>query len=178
MYEKSSLELIYANFISLLQKNPKEEDLQKFIEANPVLLHQYPAKRLFTKPRILTRYTADFAILTPTKELVLIEIEKAETSIATRSGSMASGLSHAIDQVKDWIIVADEHRLALLDSLNIRKEDVSKIYGVVIAGRDSSCEAHNLRKIKCGNWGNVTVQTFDDLLYSLSALIKSFAIQG
>ena len=60
-----------------VSKDPREEQLQKFIEDNPTKLHQFAAPRLF--PRTLTFFTADFGLVSPQKELVLIEIERAGT---------------------------------------------------------------------------------------------------
>jgi hypothetical protein len=70
----------------LLNSDPLEEILQRFIEHNPILLHRFPAQQLFFKPSILSRFNADFAIVTPEKELVLIEIERASTRLLRSNG--------------------------------------------------------------------------------------------
>lgn len=36
-----------------------------------------------------------------------------------KDGGVAAPLSHAFDQVRDWLHTVDEHRLAVLDSLKI-----------------------------------------------------------
>ncbi|MBT5550388.1 MAG: DUF4263 domain-containing protein [Nitrospina sp.] len=170
-YELSSLKTISINFLELLESNPREELLQQFINENPVLLHQFPSNKTFVKPPILTKYFADFGIVTPQKELVLIELEKTSTRLLKKNGDTAADLNHAFDQIRDWLHEADEHRLAFLDSLNIEKSEVSAIRGVVIAGRDKGNDAEDLRKLKGMDRGKITMLTYDDLLISLDILI-------
>lgn len=172
MYEKTSLESTRTAFAQLVSRNPREELLQQFLDENPILLHQFPAERILPKPPILTSYVADFGIVTPQKELILIELETTTTRLMKKNGGIAAPLSHAFDQVRDWLHEVDEHRLAVLDSLKIDRDDVSLVRGVIIAGRDSGYDARNLRKLKGADWGRVTFLTYDDLLFSLDALIR------
>jgi hypothetical protein len=137
-----------------------------------LLLHQFPAERLFPKPPILTFFFADFAVVTPQRELILIELEKTSTRLLKKDGGVAADLSHAFDQVRDWLHTIDEHRLAVLDSLKIDREQVSIVRGVVIAGRDIGYDAHHLRKLKGTDWGRVALLTYDDLAFALDVLIR------
>ena len=172
MYEKSSLESIRTTFSQLVSRKPREESLQQFIYENPILLHQFPAERIIPKPPILTSYVADIGIVTPQKELILIELEKTTTRLMKKDGGIAAPLSHAFNQVQNWLYDVNEHRLAVLDALDINRDDVSVVKGVVIAGRDSGYDARNLRKLKGTDWGRVIFLTYDDLLFSLDALIR------
>jgi hypothetical protein len=172
LYERSTIETVRSTFAEVLQSAPKEEFLQKFLEENPILLHQFPSVRLFSKPPILTFFVADFALLTPNKELLLIELEKTTTKLMKKDGGLAADLSHAFDQVRNWLHVVDEHRLAVLETLKIARDEVSSIRGVVIAGRDAGYDAHHLRKLKGADWGRVLLFTYDDLLFALDALVS------
>lgn len=172
MYERSSLETLRTNFAELLHSNPKEERLQQFLETNPILLHQFPSFRLLSKPPILTSYFADFAMVTPNKELLLIELEKTSTKLMKKDGGLAADLGHAFDQVRSWLHLVDEHRLSVLDSLKIDREEVSTVKGVVIAGRDIGYDAHNLRRLKGEDRGRISFFTYDDLLFALDVLIR------
>jgi hypothetical protein len=174
LYEKSSLETMRHEFGLLLNKKTNEEALQQYLSDNPILLHQFPATKIFKKPLILTDYVADFGIVTPSKELVLIELEKASTRLMKKDGDMASDLNHALDQVRNWLHVADEHRVALLDMLKIPRDEVSSVRGVVIAGRDSGYDAQKLRRLKGTDFGRTKLLTYDDLLFAISALIDQF----
>lgn len=172
LYERSSLETILTEFRELLNGEPREEALQKYLENNPILLHQFPSDKLYFKPPILTSFKADFAIVTPNKELILIEIEKGTTRLLKKDGGEAAPLRHAFDQVQSWLHVVDEHRLAVLDSLGIDRESVSSVRGVVIAGRDTGYDAGHLRRLKGIDRGRVSFLTYDDLGFSLAALIR------
>jgi Domain of unknown function (DUF4263) len=155
LYEKSGLENLRVEFVNLVNGDPPEESIQQFIEKNPILLHQFPSERLFLKPQILTRFKADFGVVTPQKELVLIEIERASTRLLRNDGGQHADLTHAIDQVRRWLHEANEHRQALLDSLEIQREMVSRVRGVVIAGRDAGNDASQLRRLKGSDLAHV-----------------------
>lgn len=51
-YERSALDSLRIEVISLLNTDPREEVIQQFIEKNPVILHQFPSEKLFSKPPI------------------------------------------------------------------------------------------------------------------------------
>lgn len=174
LYEKSSLQLIRGEFASLIESGCKEEELQQFINGNPIILHQFPSVRILPKPPITTAYKADFAIVTPQKELILIELERATTRIMKQDGGTASELTHAFDQVKDWLYEFGDHRVSILDGLSIDRHEVSSLKGVVIAGRDVGYDARELRKFKSKDFGGIIFLTYDDLLFSLDALISNF----
>lgn len=174
LYEKSSVENLRLEFLNLVNRDPLEEDLQKFIEENPLLLHQFPAEKRFFKPQILTQFKADFAIVTPQKELVLIEIERASTRLLKSDGGQHSDLTHAIDQVHNWLGVTCDHLLAVLDdSLHVSREMVSTVRGVVIAGRDLGNNASHLRGLKARYRGEIKFLTYDDLAAALATLAQS-----
>lgn len=173
LYEKSALRNILNDFNVLLNHNPREELLQQFLQEHPVLLQQFAAERLFFKPSILTFFKADFAILTPQRELLLVEIERAGTKLLRRDGDEAADLHHAFDQVHRWLQVVSEHRAAVLDTLGLDSKSVSSVRGVVIAGRDKGYDAQQLRRAKGVDRGQVRFYTFDDLAFSLGALIRS-----
>lgn len=171
-YEQSSLVTLRSQFLELLDSNPAEESIQIFLNRNPVLLHQFPSLRVIAKPPILTFFIADFAILSPSKELIFIEIERASTRLTKINGDRHSELNHAVDQVANWLHVIKEHWISVLASLNIDSKEVSAIRGVVIAGRDRGHDAMHLRRLKGLDLGNVTFLTYDDILASLDSLIN------
>ena len=156
----------------LLDSHQREEVFQKFIEDNPILLRQFPAEQILLKPPILTFYNADFAVLSPQRELILIEIETPDTRLLKKDGDQAAPLTHAIDQVQRWLGVMDEHRVAALASMKIDAQMVGNIRGVVIAGRDRGTDKDHLRRLKGMLSGRISFLTFDDLAASLAALIE------
>jgi hypothetical protein len=171
LYEQGAIQNAHTQFLRLLDQSPAEETLQKFIEANPIVLHQFPADKIFFKPAVLTFFKADFAVLTSRKELILIEIERTKTRLMNKNGDAAGPLNHSLDQVRNWLHVIDEHRVAVLASLGIDR--VSAVSGVVIAGRDRGYDSEHLRRLKGIDRGRISFMTFDDLAFSLWALAEN-----
>ena len=93
-----------------------------------------------------------------------------------KNGGIAAPLTHAFDQIRNWLHVANEHRLAVLESISIEKDEVSSVRGVVIAGRDSSCDKKHIRKLKGIDWGKISFLTYDDLLFALDILIRKMYV--
>jgi hypothetical protein len=120
----------------------------------------------------LTRYIADFAILSPQRELILIEIEPPKVKLLRKNGDHAASLTHAVNQVQNWLQVASDHRNAFLSELKLDVGAVGTIRGVVIAGRDKGYDGAHLRQLKSVFSGNIIVLTYDDLLGSLTTLIE------
>jgi len=132
------------------------------------------AHRLIPKPKILNKYVADFAILNQRKELVLIEIEKAETRLLTKDRQIAAELQHAVTQVTNWIQEVNDHKAAVLSSLHIELREVAVIRGIVIAGR-SPVEDEDARSLRRAFSGDVDFYTFDDLLRDTTEIIRRVA---
>lgn len=173
LYEKDALETIVNDFIKLLDSNPLEEPIQKFIEDNPILLHQFSPQQIFYKPPILSKYKADFAVVNQKKELILIEIEKLGKPILKKDGGKTADLQRPFTQVEDWLFSIDRHRDAVLDGFNLNPSDVSKIRGIVIMGRDNECNEEHLRKLKWIDHGRTDFYTYDDLANALITLIRN-----
>jgi antiviral defense system Shedu protein SduA len=172
LYEAGVIANISLEFRELLNGDPVEEVLQKFIERHPILLHQFPAVQLFYKPSLLSQFKADFGVVTPQKELILIEIEKTTTRLLNKNGGRAADLGIAFDQVRSWLHVTDDHRLAVMDDLGIDREMVSTVRGVVIAGRDGKFDPKHLRRLKAGDGGRISLLTYDDLARGMFSLAE------
>jgi hypothetical protein len=162
-YQRSKLESLCTGFAQLLDRNPSEEEVQKFIEENQVLLSSFGARRIFRKAPILTRYKTDFALLTHNKELILIELERPGIRLMTKTGGVSAELQHPVDQVKDWLHLSEDHKGAVLAGIgNLTLADVTKIQGVVIAGRDKGYDPEHLRHLNWMDFGsNIRVMTYD-----------------
>jgi hypothetical protein len=172
LYQEATLNNVRLELLKLIDKKPREESIQQFIQENPIVLHQFPSEKIFFKPPILTKFKADFCIVTPQKELILIEIERADIRLLKKDGGEAADLRHAFDQISGWLHVVDEHRLAVLDALGINREQVSQVRGVVIAGRDKGCDAEYLRRLKGLDRGRISFLTYDDLAFGLLSLAR------
>jgi hypothetical protein len=172
LYEESAISSIRDKFEVLLAQGPPEEEIQKFIEDNPILLHRFAADRIIPKASILAKYKTDFAIQSKTGELFLIEIEHSRHKLLLKNGGRTAAFNHAFDQANDWLRLAATHRVACLDMLGIKHDAVSAVRGVVIMGRDRDHDAAQLQQLKGTDFGQIAFYTYDDLLGGLGSLIN------
>ncbi|MBU1206396.1 MAG: DUF4263 domain-containing protein [Proteobacteria bacterium] len=172
-YERDALDTIRTNFCALLDQKESEEILQKFLEENPVLLHEFSPSLIFFKAPLLSFYKTDFTILSHAKELILIELEKPHTQILKKDGGVHSDLQHAFDQARNWLHTSDEHRLAVLECIRLDQKQVGSVRAVVIAGRDVENDPEHLRKLKGIDFGRIKFLTYDDLLGAFDALLRA-----
>jgi len=173
-YEKTAIEQSCKEFLKLINSNSAEEVIQKFLEANPIFFHLFLAQKLIFKPPILTRYVADFGVLNNRKELLLIEIEKPNLRLLKQDGGVTAVLQHAADQVRNWRQVFDDHRATALSLLDLGLNDVAQVRGVIIAGRKPSDESKE-RVLRSISWPNIEMFTYDDILRSVTEMIRQVA---
>jgi len=174
LYEQTALEEWCRQLLKLIEANTKEEELQDFLESHPIFFHVFMPKRLFFKPPILTKYFADFAVLNSRDELLLVEIEKPQLRLVKKDGDISAPLGHAFHQVRTWAQVLNDHRVAALDAIGLKFDEVAKVKGVVVAGRKPSDEK-KLRLLRAVSTAEIELFTYDDLLNSVTELIKHVA---
>lgn len=169
-YAHSQLLEIAAQFLSLLQKEKKEEVVQKFLEHNKVLLARFHAQRLFIKPRILGKFNADFAVLDSQGVLTLIEIERPTLRLFKKNGHLRSEFNHAYEQVQDWLDEVLRHRAAVIEGLGLNADQVLSIRGCVVAGRAKSEKREHLRRHLSQPRQGIDFLTLDALADSLVSM--------
>ncbi len=174
LYETTKLEEDCRQFKALIDQNVVEEDLQNFLEAHPIFFARFSASRLIRKPKILTKYVADFAILNRRKELQLIEIERPGMRLLTKERSITANLQHAVTQVTDWIQEVSDHKTAVLNCLGIELKEVAVVRGVVIAGRVPQ-DDEAARSLRRAFSGDIEFYTYDDLLRDTTEIIRRVA---
>lgn len=174
-YSKGTLENIAREFGALINNlESGEEEIQKFIEKNPIILSCLTPDLLKYKSPIGSKFKTDFTVFTPKKELLLVEIEKPSTKLFKKNGDQHAELTHAFDQVKNWLMSATRNRLALIDDVKMKGltvDSVTNIKGVVIAGKNNKEYDPYLEKLRIGN---IDFYTYDDLLNNLLVYIKNF----
>jgi hypothetical protein len=171
-YEQSSLKLLHDRFERLLRADPEEEDMQAFFEANPVLLHQFNAEKIYPKAPILTKFKTDFVILSKSGQLFLVELERPGKRLLTKSGSRSAQFTQACDQVLQWQHELRDHRVAILDALGLERKEVTRVTGVVIIGLEEGYEKGHLLRLKSADLGGLEFFTYDDILASLAGLVR------
>ncbi len=135
LYTEEIIERTFAEFVKLLKVADCEEDIQTFLEDHPILFCSFSPRHLFFKPPILNKYRADFAIVTPRNELLMIEIEKPTARLQTEKGDQHHHLTHAFGQLRDWKYEIDIDRDAFLRLIPDCPRDIVKVRYLLIAGR-------------------------------------------
>ena len=174
-YQESKIEMVCTAFAKLVSSNPPEEDIQQFMQNNTMVLTVFGPKRIFFKPPLLTKFKADIAILNHKKELLLIELERPSLQLLKQDGGVCAELNKPLQQVNDWLHLAEEQRVAVLSCIgNLTLADVSKVRGVIVAGTDKGYDAEQLRHFKWTDFGNdITVFTYDDLISYVVSLVRA-----
>ncbi|MCA9358922.1 DUF4263 domain-containing protein [Candidatus Kaiserbacteria bacterium] len=173
-YTHAKLEEIYRGFKELIEnEETTEEQIQKYIEENPFILNPFNPRLLKFKADATTKHKTDFAIYNHRNELVLIEIERANLQLFTKDNSQHSQLTHAINQVEDWLLESQRNRYGFLNDLKmdgVSIDDVTSIKGVVIAGRTKKIYQDQLEKLYAR--GGYLFMTYDDLLKHLFETVQ------
>jgi hypothetical protein len=175
LYERSQLVAIHDEFHNLISGTPREEDVQKFMERHPVVWSFLTPLKILAKPPLLTKNNADFAILTAQKILYLVEIEKPQTIVATKKGDVHSEVSKAFSQVRDWALEIANHRVACLDCMGLRADEVHDVRYIVIAGLATRTNPTALTKLQQNiPTGKTSFYCFDEIAALLHALQSHF----
>lgn len=102
----------------LLALEPREEDLQKFLEKNCGFLTgllggpDNSDLAVLFKPRIGTKFVADFCVLQAHQGGAvahMVEIETSHEPLFTKKGNPASRLASALSQIEDWQIELEKN---------------------------------------------------------------------
>ncbi|HMV29278.1 MAG TPA: hypothetical protein PKE23_07820, partial [Anaerolineales bacterium] len=68
--------------------------------------------------------------------------------------------------------IMDEYRIACLEMMGLKSDQVTSVRGVVIIGRDKGNDHEHLRKIKATDFGRKLFMTYDDFIQGLEILIR------
>jgi len=170
LYEHRAIDQISQELLHLAKTKPREEDVQRFLSKNPIVFHFLSPLRLYEKPPILSKHQADFAILDSRGTLIFVEIERPDIRLIRKDGATSAEMEHAISQVRDWLFLYEKHRAAVLECLDLRDREVTRVRGLVIAGRDQGYDSEKLRRFKWQDRGVIDCMTYDDLLSILATL--------
>jgi hypothetical protein len=171
-YTRTALVTVLREFEEVIKNSKTEEEVQKFIEKHPIVLACFSPEFLKFKAPATAKFKTDFALLNQKGELVLIEIEKTNTPLFTKTGTQHSKLTQSIGQVEDWLKEARRNKLGLIDDLGIdgvKLDLVTAIKGVVIAGRSLKEYGSHIEKLHARQ--DIIFYTYDDLLKFLRHLV-------
>ncbi|HEY4187592.1 MAG TPA: Shedu anti-phage system protein SduA domain-containing protein [Polyangia bacterium] len=165
-------EKILGGFEKLLRREPLEEDVQKYIEQNPLLLAPFAARHVFFKPPILNKWRADFGVVNSQNELILIEIERPNLPLFTKDGVQHSKLTQAFSQAQVWDHEISRHRAAVLSGIQGCPPDVARVRYLVIAGRSSEENDNAVARTVNSSRGH-DFMTYDQLIESVRNAVRS-----
>lgn len=172
-YTRAALATTAREFKEKINNSETEEEMQKFIEDHPIVLACFSPEFLKFKAPATAKFKTDFALLNQKGELILIEIEKVDTPLFTKTGTQHSKLTHAVGQVEDWLKEARRNKLGLIDDLGlegVKLDMVTAIKGVVIAGR--SLEEYEPHIEKLHTRPDIDFYTYDDLFKFLRNIVS------
>ncbi len=148
-----------------------EEPTHQFLKQHPELLCP-THERMWSKLPFGNR-VSDFVFREPHNDYVLVEIEAPTRELFRKDGQQREELTHAINQIDDWIqFVADDKHKA---------EDELGLIGIspnprslIVIGRSASLTEENRRKITTiqAQHGKLRILTYDDLLASCRAHLE------
>lgn len=148
------------DFEAILESATREEDIQRFLTANPALIDMR-AIEIKPKVRLGDDFVTDYVVRLPGDEYVFIEIEAAKRLLYTLKNDPTAEMTHAIKQVEDWLEWSYENKSYLAKKL----PGLHDPQGVVIMGRRETLTEGALQSLRRRNRLNaIKVRTFDDLV--------------
>ena len=176
----------------VLDRATCEQDMQKFLAANPLYLVQHlgggHGRWVIPQCRLGSHYVADFIVGEKHSfghEWQLVELESPCAKMFTKSGNPSSTLTHAIRQIQDWRAWihsnqayaagrTDDAGLGLLDI-------VGDVPGLIIVGRRKFVDdsTHRLRRQMMRDL-KIQIRTYDSFCDSDHGIVvsESFHLLG
>ena len=164
-------EKVIMDFEKLLNSQVGEEILQTFLTKNPILFgSEY--KEIKPKHSLGGEYYMDYALRTHNDVYHIVEIEKSRDMVYTKSGDPSSQLTHAEQQVLDWLIWLEQNNSYGQKFL----PGILSPKGFVIIGRNVNLSPEIKTKLYYRNlmWNEkINVLTFDDLLEKAKIFLEN-----
>lgn len=155
------IESVTLGFIEMLREGtPDLEDARRYLRNDPVLIAP-TAARILKDVRLGEGCNPDFVVELADQKYVLVKIESPQHSLSDENGDPSEELTRARRQVEDWSRWVQDH----LAEARAAVPGISEPECRLVIGRRSSIGGQlvdTLAEMNAG--GNVTVQTYDDLL--------------
>jgi hypothetical protein len=145
--------------------NGPEEPAHQFLKAHPELLcptHDAVWSKLAFGARV-----SDFVFREPHNDYLLVEIEAPYRELFRKDGQQREQLTHAIDQITDWIQHISENRQQVEQQLGLIGISTNPRTMVVI-GRSADLTNENRNKISVlqAQHNKLRILTYDDMIAS------------
>jgi hypothetical protein len=180
---KQDVRLLYE----ALGASTREQDMQSFLEDNPLHLvqplHGGAGRWVLPHPRLGSQLIPDFLVGERDSlgyHWILVELESPLAEMLNRNGDPSSTLNHAIRQITDWRVWLSQNR-----DYAVRRRSESGLglvdvdtpaEGLIIVGREVEIvdNAYNRRRRQMQVDLNINIHTYDWLLRNSRARAKHF----
>jgi len=172
-HELIQLHLLYIELARLLQEPcTRERDIHNFLESNPLVLDAYGAE-VRSEVCLGKTYRMDLVLqyAESDRRILVVELEPSTLQLFTRSGQWDAKITHAIQQVSNWMRWWREHP----EDVPAPLDPTIPIKGLIVAGRDTNLDDDAKRRLLNNNhqFHDLSVITYDDLLRRLDRLMSS-----
>jgi hypothetical protein len=158
--EKDLAAILFVFYELLAENNAPERQLHDFVKMYPVILH--PSVARLVSEVTLGPYRADLLIEIDgdSRTIILIELERSNLPIFTKSGRLRAPVVHAIQQVEDWLQWWRENPSLVPSGFDARIPPE----GLVVIGRSLTLSDDEKRRlVHLNHHRKVKVLTYDDL---------------
>lgn len=168
----ATLRLAISELSETLTKtnNRDEHELQRCITRNPILFGlEY--KRIIPKHSLGSDYEMDYALERSSGIFDLVEIEASNHKLFTKKGDPARPLTHAEQQVLDWLDWIEKHSPYAREKL----PGLLNPIGYIIIGRSSTMTKDDRARLRRRNsimHDTIRIMTYDDLLERAKNLLS------
>jgi hypothetical protein len=148
-----------------------EEPVHQFLKQHPELLCP-TSQRCWSKLAFGAR-VSDFVFREPYNDYLLVEIEAPIREIFRKDGQQREELTHAINQITDWIQYITDNKQRVEEGLGLVGISTNPRILVVI-GRSASLTEENRKKIAVlqAQQNKLRILTYDDLIGSARANVE------
>jgi hypothetical protein len=165
------LQEIARQFEELLQGDSQEEILQTFLKEHPFVLHQ--SAESISKQKLGEDFVTDFVLAATTNQgpnYILVELERANHQIMTKDYALASPVTHAIKQTRDWDVWLEKNKAYVQNKL----PGFETPRYLVVIGRSADFTEDQKAYLRSYNreFKNIELLSYDDVLARFQSTIK------
>lgn len=161
---------ILGEYESLLASNPeREETFQTFLKTYPFLLcpslvEKWPKLQLGAK-------VTDFVFRDGTGDYTLVELERPNLPLFTKSGDLSQWVNHAHGQITDWKRYLEDNLSTVQRELSLPGITANP-KAILVIGRASTLTDENIRKLRAveSQSPKLKIMTYDDVLLNAKAM--------
>ena len=164
---------LLADFKALLDSNPdREQILQAFLQANPILLCPTHV-RMWPKLPLGATIT-DFVFRDANGEYLLVELERSTLLLFRQDGHATANLTHAQGQIVDWKRYLEDNLQTVQRELGLEGITPNP-NGLLVIGRSNSLLPENRRKLQTmtNESPKLRVMTYDDVYENAKAVFEN-----